>query len=116
MTGSWFSMAVPLVRLYLRREVRDRGSGRFGMDKRRELRDESLSHRRCSGALDDFTVRNALAVQRLVAGIIWFQGSAVEIETGEGSLGVAEKQNLRIGITVGGLSIYPRSRSIRADR
>jgi hypothetical protein len=70
------------------------------MEKRRELRDERLSNRRCSGALDDFAVRHGFAVQRLVAGIIGLQCCAVEIEAGESSFGVPEKQNLRVGITV----------------
>src|SRR5580700_6201844 len=85
------------------------------MYKRRKFRYERLSDRRCTGTLDDFAVLNGFAVERLVTGIVWFQRRAVQVEAGESSLGSAEKENLCVGVTVGGLSISPGSRSIRTD-
>ena len=54
------------------------------MEKRGKLRYETLCDRRCSGAaLDDFAILNGLAIQRLVAGLVWFQHRAMEVEAGE---------------------------------
>jgi hypothetical protein len=39
----------------------------------------------------DFTVGYGFAVKGLVAGVVWFQGGAVEVEAGESSIGVAEE-------------------------
>src|SRR5258706_4073487 len=90
--------------------------GGFGMEQRRKLRYERLSGRGCRGAaFDDFAICNGFTVEGLVAGIVCFQRRAVEAEAREGSFGVAEEENLDIGITVGGLSISPGSRSIRTD-
>ena len=87
------------------------------MEKRGKLRYETLCDHRCSGAaLDDFAIPNGLAIQRLVAGLVWFQHRAIEVEAGERSLGVSEKQNSCVGITVGGLSVSSGGRSIQADR
>ena len=59
------------------------------MEKRGKLRYETLCDRRCSGAtLDDFAILNGFAIQRLVAGLVWFQHRAIEVEAGERSLGV----------------------------
>src|SRR4029077_2043733 len=87
----------------------------FGADKRRKLRYKRLSNRRCRGALDDFTVLNWFAVQRLVAGLVWFQSRTVQVEAGESSLRAAEKENRCVGVSVGGFSISPGSRGIRTD-
>ena len=68
------------------------------MQKRGKLRYETLCDRRCSGsALDDFAILNGLAIQRLVAGLVWFQYRAIEVEAGERSLGVSEKENFALG-------------------
>ena len=64
------------------------------MNKRSKFRYERLSDRRCTGTLDDFAVLNAFAVQRLVAGIVWFERHAIEVKAGEGSPGLSEKEKL----------------------
>jgi hypothetical protein len=61
------------------------------MDNGRELRDQRLSEGRYGGTFDDFTVGYSFAVKGLVAGVVWFQGGAVEVEAGESSIGVAEE-------------------------
>ena len=86
------------------------------MEKRGKLRYETLCYRRCSGAaLDDFDILNGLAIQRLVAGLVWFQYRAIEVEAGEGSLGVSEKENFALGSPWEDFPL-PRGRSIQADR
>jgi hypothetical protein len=96
--------------------VKRRRAGRFGVDKRRELRDQRLSDSRYGGAFNDFTVGCRFAVKRLVAGLVWFQSRAIQAEAGECSFGVAEEQNLDVRILMGGLSIPASSRRVGADR
>jgi hypothetical protein len=93
------------VSIYLRPPRRVRRTSGFGVDKGRELRDQSLSDGRYDGTFDDFTVGDGFAVQRFVAGVVWFQSGAVEVEAGERSFGVAEEQNLRVRVLVGGFPI-----------
>jgi hypothetical protein len=61
-----------------------------------------LSHRRFAGTLNNSVVHDGFAVERLVPGDLWFQSCTVQVEAGEGSLAVAKKQNLCVGITAVG--------------
>ena len=78
--------------------------------------DERLrTWRRCSSR-DNFAVAYCLSIKGFVAGVIGFQGCTIQIEAREGSLGVAVKKNLCVGIAMCRRAISPGSRSVRPDR
>jgi len=67
------------------------------MNKGRKFRDQRLSARRCTGTFDDFAVLHGLAVQRLVAGIVWFQRHATRSKPANAPLVWAKKRIFEFG-------------------
>jgi len=66
--------------------------------------------------LHDFGITKCLAIQSFDAGLIGFEGRAVETEASERSLRVSIKKNLCVGVVVRRLAISPSCRSVGPNR
>ena len=88
---------------------------RYRFDPCPSLLNECLSDfRGRRSSVYNHSVCDWLSIKALIAGFVPFNGCAIEAETRKRALGAAKKEDLCIGIAMGGLTISPSRRSVRA--